>query len=108
MKRFFDYDPMLGQTEFFHFDESTGDFAIETVSDVEPQLEQNKREANDYDKHHSRELGLKHIASVPMNIYLKWKQELGVDMLNKDHDKAVKRLLNDPDWRYLRTSTGTY
>lgn len=108
MRRFFDHDPLTGDCEFFHFDEMTGDFAIETVGDVEPVIEANKRLLTDGSTGYSPSRDMKRIASVPMNIYLKWKQELGVDMLNKDHEKKVKQLLNDPDWRYLRTAPGVY
>ena len=47
-----------------------------------------------------------HAASVPNSVILKWKKELGVDIYNKDHLPAVKKLLNDRDWAYLRTGTG--
>jgi len=32
-----------------------------------------------------------------------WKRDLGVDVFNKDHMPKVKKLLNDPDWAWLRT-----
>jgi hypothetical protein len=41
-RRFFDYDPLLGHTEYFHYDPETDGFAIETVADVEPLIEVNK------------------------------------------------------------------
>ncbi len=106
-RRFFDHDPATNATEFFHYDESTGDFAIETVSDVGPILEANKRQWNDGDGYTpSREM--RKIASIPLVILEKWKNELGIDWNNKNHAPAIRRLLNDPDWRYLRTAPGCF
>ena len=34
----------------------------------------------------------------------KFLTEKGVDVHNPDHWPAVQRLLNDPDWRYLKTA----
>lgn len=107
MPRFFDHDPELNQTEFFHYDESTGDFAIETRQDVAPILDNNKRQWNDGDGYTpSREM--RKIAEIPLVVLEKWKNELGIDWTNKNHAPAVRRLLNDPDWRYLRTAPGCY
>ena len=41
-----------------------------------------------------------------MVVALKWKEERGIDVFNRDHWPAVKKLLRDPEWRYLRTSPG--
>ena len=107
MSRFLGHDPSLGLTEAFHFDESNGEAAIETFSDVEPQLDLNKALANDGDGYSpSREL--RRIARIPLIVVEKWRNELGVDVFNKDHMAKVRALLNDPDWRYLRTSPGRY
>jgi hypothetical protein len=38
-------------------------------------------------------------------VALLWLQRYGVDVYRREHWPAVRRLLNDPDWRYLRTST---
>lgn len=105
MARYFGHDPALGMTESFH---AVGDdFAIETRSDVEPIIENNKRLANDGDGFTpSREM--RRIASIPLVIAEKWRNELGVDIFNRDHEKKIKRLLNDPDWRFLRTSPGRF
>lgn len=45
-RRFFDYDPVFGTTEFFHYDPSNGDGYIEMVEDETALIEANKAEYN--------------------------------------------------------------
>jgi hypothetical protein len=104
--RFLGYDPAYGLTEAFHVDNEVK-FVIETAQDVEAIIDNNKRLANDNDGYSpSREL--RRIAAIPLVIVEKWRNELGVNIFNKDHEPKVRALLNDPDWRYLRTSPGRY
>lgn len=49
---------------------------------------------------------MRRVASIPVMVMVKWKAELGVDVLNPDHKDAVVKLLNDPDYAYLRTAPG--
>ena len=94
-----------GIVEWLHFDAATGAFAIERVQDVEPVLEANKAAASTGDGYSpSREL--RQVAEIPMVVALKWKEERGIDVFNRDHWQAVKKLLRDPEWRHLRTSPG--
>ena len=105
MRRHFGYDPAYGMEEVFHYQDDQ--FAIEARQDVTPLLDINKRQANDGDGYTpSREM--RHIARIPNVVIEKWLNEYGVNIFNKDHLPAVKRLLNDPDWRYLRISGGRY
>ena len=46
---------------------------------------------------------MRKVASIPLIIIEKWKAEHGVDIMNKDHWHRVKQLLNDPEYRFLRT-----
>lgn len=50
---------------------------------------------------------LQHVAEIPLIIVEKWKNELGVDVFNKDHWPKVKRLLNDPDYRDFKITQGS-
>jgi len=107
MKRLFDYDPMTGITQYFHYNENTGGWGIESIQDVEPFIERNKKLQNEQD--YSKQ-GIKrewwHVATIPIVIQEKWLREDGIDIYNKDHWQKVKQKLNDPDWKYLRTSLG--
>jgi hypothetical protein len=51
----------------------------------------------------TKDKSMRKVASIPLIIIEKWKRELGVDVMNKDHMTKVKQLLNDPQYRYLRT-----
>ena len=94
-----------GIVEWLHFDAATEAFAIERVQDVEPLLEVNKAAANAGDGYSpSREL--RQVAEIPMVVALKWKEERGIDVFDRDHWASVKKLLRDPEWRHLRTSQG--
>lgn len=94
-----------GIVEILHFDNSTGNFAIERVQDVDPVLDSNKERAN-HESGYSPSRELREIAEIPMIVVLKWLTDYGVDVHNRDHWPAVKRLLRDPDWIHLRSSPG--
>ena len=82
-----------------------GRAVLERVQDVESVLARNKALAREDDGYSpSREL--RRAASIPLVVAEKWRNELGVDVLDPDHWAAVKRLLNDPEWRWLRTAEG--
>ena len=65
----------------------------------------NKAAANARDGY-SPTRDLREVAEIPMVVALKWKEERGIDVFNRDHWPAVKKLLRDPEWRHLRTSPG--
>jgi len=107
MKRLLDHDPLTGVTQYHEYDPLTKRTTIETVQDVTPFLERNKIRRNNED--YSRE-GIKnewwHTATIPVVIQYKWLKEYGVDIYNKDHAQKVNSLLDSPDWKYLKTTTG--
>jgi hypothetical protein len=104
MRRLIEAQPD-GIVEWFHFDELTGEIAIERIQDVEPVLEANKRAQTSGDRFSpSREM--REIAEIPLGIVELWRTVLGVDILNRNHWPAVKKLLRDSDWAHLRTSPG--
>lgn len=95
---------MTIQTKYVE-DPMTGALTVIRLSDVEENLEQNKRLYSHNDGYTpSREL--RRAASIPMSIVEKWRNELGVDVFNPDHKPAVRRLLNSSEYLYLRTAPG--
>jgi len=44
-------------------------------------------------------------ARIPVTIYYEWKEKFGVDLYDKNHKEAVRKLLNSPDYRYLKTTS---
>lgn len=106
MKRVVDYDPWSGITTSFDYDWTTDTTVIHREQDVSAILELNKSYANneDYTKH-----GFKnewwHYASIPNIVQEKWLREYGVNLYDKNHEKKVFKLLNQPEYRYLKTTT---
>jgi hypothetical protein len=104
-KMLIDRDPFTGQSVWYEFNRGTLQATITHEQDVTPVLENNKFDLNDEDR---TRIGMKrdwwHYARVPNTVILKWKQEKGVDFYNKDHRKRVFELLNDPEYRFLKTT----
>ena len=89
----------------FGYDHTEDKSVIHSVQDVEPLLELNKKEANGDSMYGTGDgmMGMRKVASIPLIIIEKWKTDLGVDVMNKDHMPKVKQLLNDPEYAFLRT-----
>lgn len=99
IERPFDFDPVTGLKTTFVFDPQTEEVALRYEQDVDPILDSNKRAANDA----TGPIGeMAHVAKIPVVVQLKWMVEKGVDVLNPDHKQAVAKLLDDPEWRYLK------
>jgi len=106
-KRLLNRDPLTGIEEWFHYDSLTDSVHIETVQNVEPILDGNKDRQNDeqYSKN-----GIKndmwHYASIPLVVQMRWLNEYGMDNwpLRPGNEKLLFKLLNSPDWRYLKTT----
>jgi hypothetical protein len=89
--------------EFFELEKDT---MVERVTqDVEPILEANKWDAN-HASNYTQERDMKHVARIPLVVAEDWMNKFGVDVLNPDHRDKVRALLNDPDYRWLRTGSG--
>jgi len=92
----------LGDGQTFHFHSADGTSAIQHKSeDLTKLLDQNKRLQQE-DHHIKDELRLS--ARIPVTIYYEWKNKFGVDLYDKNHAPAVRKLLNSPDYRYLKTT----
>ncbi len=84
-----------------------GDKIIERkTQDVEPILEDNKRLYNEPGGGWSKSRELRRVASIPLVVAEKWMREEGIDIFSPDHWPAIRRKLNDPEWRHLRTAPG--
>lgn len=106
MKRFLDFDPFTGIEQTFHYNHDKDTFTIEHKAvDVEPQLDCSQALAND--PQYTRD-GMKrewlHYAHIPAIVQLQWLYEKGVDLFKKDDFKKVWSLVNDPDYRKLKTT----
>ena len=106
MAKFVDFDPERGLATYEDRTQD-GRLQVHYRQDVEPLLDYTKELRNSG----SADLGIKrdmwHYAQIPPVIMMRWKNELGVDLFNKDHLKAVLKLLNT-DYRYLKCTDKTH
>ena len=95
-----------GSTQLWgHFDPDTGDATFETRQDVQAIIDNNKEKQNLGDGYSpSREW--RRAASIPLVVVEQWRHDYGVDIFNPNHKDAIRRLLNDIDYLYLRTAAG--
>lgn len=105
MKRSFGKD-VWGSETFYESDGSTA--RITRVQDVTPIIEDNKKRAQD--SSHST-AGIKkgwwHMAHIPNVVLEMWKSQgliKDVFFTQPEDLKRVERLLEDPQWRYLKTT----
>ena len=92
----------IGDNQIFHYHNPTGEFAIEHIENIQPLIDSNKKLQNE---DHSIRDEFRLSARIPMTVYYEWKRKFGVDLYNKNHSQAVKKLLNSPDYRYLKTTS---
>ena len=104
-KKLLSYDPITGLMTWFSHDESTNESTVSYSADSSPILEVNKKLANDgeYTKQGMKE-EFWHYASIPVMVIMDWLINKGVDVYNKDHAAKVSELLNDPEYRHLKTT----
>jgi hypothetical protein len=105
MKRILDLDPLTGEATYF-IDNHDGTFTISNQqSGIENILEANKREAN---SENIWKKGIKkgwaHYATIPNVLVAKWSHEVGGDILSKKFEKELFKRINNPDYKYLKTT----
>ncbi len=104
-KRLIDRNPLTGEAVWWEYQASDDSATITHTQDVDILLDRNVASANDDDK---TKTGIRNdwwkYASIPNIVAIKWLQEKGVDILNRDHKAAMFKLLNDPEYRWLKTT----
>jgi hypothetical protein len=105
-RRLIDHNPITGEAVWYTFDRASEQAVITHEQDVRPILERNKIAANDTDK---TKRGIKQdwwkYASIPNVVLIDWKQRLGVDFDNPNHQKKIFQLLNSPEYQYLKSTS---
>ena len=105
-RRLLDVDPITGDKAYHHYDHSTKVSHIETVYNIEPILQINKEAQKErYGDKKGIRKGWWHVGTIPNGVIAKWLEE-GINFYDKDHWDAVKKKLNSPDYRYLRSGRG--
>jgi hypothetical protein len=72
---------------------------------TDPIIERNKALATHNDGY-TADRTMRRVASIPLIIWLKWKDEEGVDIFKRGSEEFLCRKLNDPEFQYLRTAPG--
>lgn len=93
-----------GISTFHMYDAENKKTIIQTVQDVEPILNINKRSLNNSDKNWKGELH--HVASVPKIVWERWWRELGSNPGAKENKQWLIAKLNSRDWCQLRVKEG--
>lgn len=114
-RRLLDYDKDTHEATYHHYDHDTNVTTIQVVQDVAPYLRVTQAERNrdvggamglsETSRKQIKE-GWWHVARIPVGVQYEWKRRYGVDIYNKHQQKEVRKLLNDPEWAYLRSNTG--
>lgn len=104
LKPFLD-SPEMGIKRYWQ-DNGDGTASVVTQQDVGELVEYAKTKANGQNTSAGRFMGDKWAASaavIPAAVQLKWLTEEGLDIYNPAHADRLKKKLNDPEWRHLRT-----
>jgi hypothetical protein len=108
-RRLLSYDPLTGLYTYHSYDELTDQTVISYEADSTPIIEKNKRLANDAD--YSKQ-GIKndfwHAATIPVEVEVDWLINKGIDIYNPDDNQKVRELLRDPQYQYLKTTSGKF
>lgn len=103
----FERDPLTRSTTIFHYDEATDRVTLEERSDITAIIETNKAIANTPELQPGRHSELKKVASIPMAMYQMLRNEWATRGLSYEERQAeLRALLNNPDFRLLRTDNG--
>lgn len=105
MKTLLDYDPLTGVRTYHEYDHSARKFYIHEEQDVSKILDKNKELANNSSY---KQAGIKqdhyHFATIPNVVVMQLKNDLNLDVFNKDDLVKIEKLLNfDPSFKYLKT-----
>lgn len=99
------YDPLNGIAQYHNYDVDTDTSIFESVGDAGPVLELNRKIANETDL---TKKGIKEgwwlYARIPTIFQLKLLVEKGIDVYKKEHGHRLSKVLEDPEYRHLKTT----
>ncbi len=98
-ERLLDHDSSTGLRTWFSTDDDGDTWRVRYEQDVSSSLDACKEaQAESWDRRED----MWHAAHIPAVILMEWKTKHGVEAWNPNHKDGVRRLLDDPDYRYLR------
>lgn len=86
-------------------DNADGSVTITRVQETESVLENNKRQAT-FNDGYTQTREMRRVASIPLILIQKWKEEEGWDAFNPDHAHKLAEKLNSSEYMWLRTAEG--
>lgn len=99
-----DANRATGLRKWMNYDDETDSVLISYEQDKSALgaiLDRNKAaQADGFD----RSSDMWHAAHIPIGVIYEWITKHGVDFYNPAHKDGVMRLLNDPEYRYLRVN----
>ena len=106
MSKTISIDELTGLETIHHYDHTTGYTHIEHRQDVSAVIERNKEFHKTSYQHDGVKNNWVHAASIPEVIQIQWMREYGIkDIYSTEYWPLIKRLLNSPEYRYLKTGT---
>lgn len=110
MTRVLDIDPFTGIVETFSYDASKDAITLTRTQDCTAIIDRNKELQNctsdhwrDRSKGSESGIDMRLGAVVPNVVIEKWMRDHGVNIFDKEHLHAARRLINDRDWCWLKT-----
>ena len=108
-KELISWDALNGIAQYHHYDSDTGTSTFESIGDATPVLEANKALAKNDDLwRHGMKEDFVLYASIPAIVQLKLLHEQGIDVYKKEHGARLSRVLEHPDYRYLKCVNKTH
>ncbi len=106
-KRLLSYDPGTGVSTYHEYDHNARTTTFGYTQDVAPILDHNHNlETMGDGGYIDADKSVRRVASIPSVVQQMWMKE-GINIYNRDHWPQVRKKLNDPEWRYLRTAPGS-
>lgn len=103
----FETDPITKSVTIFHYDHETDKITLEERTDVTAILEHNKMMQNAPELQSPRSSDLKHVATLPVGMLQMMRNDWAKRGLSWEERQAeLRKLLNDPNYRLLRTDDG--
>ena len=104
--RFIDFDPITRISTHFEYDGGSDQFKVIRTQNTDPIIEDNKQAILDVDGHRAQAKNDWALyAKVPNIVIEKWLNEEGVNFFDRDHWPKVMKLINSPEYRYLKRTT---
>lgn len=98
----FSFDPVTGLRTMY--EDTEEGFQLHYSQDAGPILEANKIKQNMGREYYAKDPDMWKVAAIPIGVQMIWLTKYGVDVYNDDHWPKVRKLLNDSEWRYLKTA----